>query len=197
MCFTGWRGLDSSRSSLCACTSRFVREKLDITESMIFDDEGSESGATALPKPPWSFSPVNLAGGLLSAVAAFPLRAGFARRCPSPLLWRWFREAASAQRLGGPGNKSNGFLQTLHKEERTGKSLQRPVAGVAALPVCWRLRSRGGRNNRCPPRPRLTPRLWQPQKRIRRMALTFTMWCPKRFGGSLPRDSTQRQLLRH
>src|ERR1035441_2904097 len=61
MCFTGWRGLDSSRSSLCACTSRFVREKLDITESMIFDDEGSESGATALPKPPWSFSPVNLA----------------------------------------------------------------------------------------------------------------------------------------
>ena len=84
-------------------------------------------------KPPWSFSPVNLAGGLLSAVAAFPLRAGFARRCPSPLLWRWFREAASAQRLGGPGNKSNGFLQTLHKEERTGKSLQRPVAGVAAL----------------------------------------------------------------
>src|ERR1017187_3765198 len=44
MCFTGWRGLDSSRSSLCACTSRFVREKLDITESMIFNDEGSESG---------------------------------------------------------------------------------------------------------------------------------------------------------
>src|ERR1035441_1852695 len=70
----------------------------------------------------WSFSPVNLAGGLLSAVAGFPLRAGFARRCPSPLLWRWFREAASAQRLGGPGNKSNGFLQTLHKEERDRKS---------------------------------------------------------------------------
>src|ERR1035441_9124877 len=137
MCFTGWRGLDSSRSSLCACTSRFVREKLDITESMIFDDEGSESGATALPKPPWSFSPVNLAGGLLPAVAASPRRAGFPRRCPSPLLWRWFREAASAQRLGGPGNKSNGFLQTLHKEERTGKSLQRalPALPVRDLPV--------------------------------------------------------------
>jgi hypothetical protein len=99
----------------------------------------------------WSFSPVSLAGGLLTAVAAFPLCAAFVRRCRVPLLWRWFREAASAQRLGGPGNKSNGFLQTLHKEERTGKSLQRPVAGVAALPVCWRLRSRGGRNNRCPP----------------------------------------------
>ena len=141
----------------------------------------------------WSFAPVSLAGGLLSAVAGFPLCAAFVRRSRVPLLWRWFREAASAQRLGGPGNKSNGFLQTLHKEERTGKSLQRPVAGVAALPVCWRLRSRGGRNNRCPPpRPRLTPRLWQPQKRIRRMALTFTMWCPKRFGGSLPRDSMQQ-----
>src|ERR1039458_6795984 len=55
------------------------------------------------------------------------------------------------------GNRSNGFLQTLHKEERTGKSLQRPVAGVAALPVCWRLRSRGGRNNRCPPAAQVDP----------------------------------------
>src|ERR1019366_944405 len=105
----------------------------------------------------WSFAPVSLAGGLLSAVAGFPLCAAFVRRSRVPLLWRWFREAASAQRLGGPGNKSNGFLQTLHKEERTGKSLQRPVAGVAALPVCWRLRSRGGRNNRSPPAAQVDP----------------------------------------
>ena len=138
----------------------------------------------------WSFAPVSLAGGLLSAVAGFPLCAAFVRRSRVPLLWRWFREAASAQRLGGPGNKSNGFLQTLHKEERTGKSLQRPVAGVAALPVCW-LR---------PPPLLVVPALrvlvlllpvfrrrhsWQPRKRIRRNGAYVYHVVPKAFGWKL------------
>jgi hypothetical protein len=49
----------------------------------------------------WSFAPVSLAGGLLSAVAGFPLCAAFVRRSPFPLLWRWFRETLSEHRVGG------------------------------------------------------------------------------------------------
>src|ERR1035437_3279420 len=47
----------------------------------------------------WSFAPVSLAGGLLSAVAGFPLCAAFVRRSPFPLLWRWFRETLSEHRV--------------------------------------------------------------------------------------------------
>jgi len=49
----------------------------------------------------WSFAPVSLAGGLLSAVAGFPLCAAFVRRSRFPLLWRWFRETLSEHRVGG------------------------------------------------------------------------------------------------
>jgi hypothetical protein len=46
----------------------------------------SPACATALCNAlPVLFSPVSLSGGLLSAVAGFPLRAGFTRRCPFPL----------------------------------------------------------------------------------------------------------------
>ena len=115
----------------------------------------------------WSFAPVNLAGGLLSAVAGFPLCAAFVRRCPSPLLWRRFREVWSGA-----------------------------VAGVAALPVCW-LR----------PSPLLVvPALrvlvlllpvfrrrhpGSPRREFGEMALTFTMKCPRPFGGSWPTYSMQ------
>src|ERR1035438_1865324 len=133
----------------------------------------------------WSFAPVSLAGGLLSAVAGFPLCAAFVRRSRFPLLWRWFRETLSEHRAGGRQQEQR-VSTPLPKKEKHGKSLWKPVAGVAALPVCW-LR---------PPPLLVVPALrvlvlllpvfrrrhsWQPRKRIRRNGAYVYHVVPKAF----------------
>src|ERR1035437_6909874 len=85
----------------------------------------------------WCFAPVSLAGGLLAAVAGFPLCAAFVRRSRFPLLWRWFREILSEHRVGGRQQEQRVSTPLPQKKEKHRKSLWKPVAGVAALPVCW------------------------------------------------------------
>ena len=85
----------------------------------------------------WSFAPVSLAGGLLSAVAGFPLCAAFVRRSRFPLLWRWFRETLSEHRVGGRQQEQRVSANPPQRKEKHRKSLWKPAAGVAALPVCW------------------------------------------------------------
>jgi len=84
------------------------------------------------------------------------------------------------------GNRSNGSPHPSPKKETHRKSLWKPVAGVAALPVCW-LR---------PPPLLIVPALrvlvlllpvfrrrhpWQPRKRIRRNGAYVYHGVPKAF----------------
>src|ERR1035441_5720268 len=66
------------------------------------------------------------------------------------------------------------------------RSLRRPVAAVAA-PPCVLAAAPVAQVDPTALAARQTI-----QRRIRRMALTFTVCCPKPFGGSLPRDSMQQ-----
>src|SRR5665647_560584 len=69
----------------------------------------------------WSFAPVSLAGGLLSAVAGFPLCAAFVRRSRFPLLWRWFRETLSEHRVGGRQQEQRVSTPLPPKKRKTQK----------------------------------------------------------------------------
>src|ERR1035441_6648046 len=98
---------------------------------------------------------------------------------------------------GRPATGATGLHTPPPKKEKHRKSLWKPVAGVAALPVCW-LR---------PPPLLVVPALrvlvlpllpafavvapGSLGREFGEMALTFTMCFPKPFGGSLPRDSMQ------
>src|ERR1019366_7063050 len=100
----------------------------------------------------WSFAPVSLAGGLLSAVAGFPLCAAFVRRSRFPLLWRWFREPLSEHRVGGRQQEQRVSTPLPQKKKNTERVCGSPLpalplslcAGFARRPswscllsVCW------------------------------------------------------------
>jgi hypothetical protein len=100
----------------------------------------------------WSFAPVSLAGGLLSAVAGFPLCAAFVRRSRFPLLWRWFRETLSEHRVGGRQQEQRVSTPLPQKKKNTERVCGSPLpalplslcAGFARRPswscllsVCW------------------------------------------------------------
>ena len=100
----------------------------------------------------WSFAPVSLAGGLLSAVAGFPLGATFVRRSRFPLLWRWFRETLSEHRVGGRQQEQRVSTPLPQKKKNTERVCGSPLpalplslcAGFARRPswscllsVCW------------------------------------------------------------
>src|SRR5450759_1857861 len=72
----------------------------------------------------WSFAPVSLAGGLLSAVAGFPLCAAFVRRSRFPLLWRWFRETLSEHRVGGRQQEQRVSTPLPQKRKTTKESVE-------------------------------------------------------------------------
>src|ERR1019366_7460134 len=100
----------------------------------------------------WSFAPVSLAGGLLSAVAGFPLCAAFVRRSRFPLLWRWFRETLSEHMVGGRQQEQRVSTPLPQKKKNTERVCGSPLpalplslcAGFARRPswscllsVCW------------------------------------------------------------
>jgi len=100
----------------------------------------------------WSFAPVSLAGGLLSAVAGFPLCAAFVRRSRFPLLWRWFRETLSEHRVGGRQQEQRVSTPLPQEKKNTERACGSPLpalplslcAGFARRPswscllsVCW------------------------------------------------------------
>src|SRR5665647_183194 len=100
----------------------------------------------------WSFAPVSLAGGLLSAVAGFPLCAAFVRRSRFPLLWRWSRETLSEHRVGGRQQEQRVSTPLPQKKKNTERVCGSPLpalplslcAGFARRPswscllsVCW------------------------------------------------------------
>ena len=100
----------------------------------------------------WSFAPVSLAGGLLSAVAGFPPCAAFVRRSRFPLLWRWFRETLSEHRVGGRQQEQRVSTPLPQKKKNTKRVCGSPLpalplslcAGFARRPswscllsVCW------------------------------------------------------------
>src|ERR1019366_8802691 len=95
---------------------------------------------------------------------------------------------------GRPATGATGLHTPPPRKEKHRKSLWKPVAGVAALPVCW-LR---------PPPLLVVPALrvlvlllpvfaavapGSLGREFGEMALTFTMKCPRPFGGSWPTHS--------
>ena len=113
----------------------------------------------------WSFSPVSLSGGVLSAVAGFLLCAGFFRRSP----------ATRATGLRTPPQKKK------NTDRLCGHPLPAlPVRGLPALRVLVLLLPVFRRRHS-----------WQPRKRIRRNGAYVTMKCPRPFGGSWPTYSMQ------
>src|ERR1035441_697205 len=85
----------------------------------------------------WSFAPVSLAGGLLSAVAGFPLCAAFVRPLSVPAPLASVPRGRASTQGGRPATGATGLHTPPPKKEKHRKSLWKPVAGVAALPVCW------------------------------------------------------------
>src|ERR1017187_8985624 len=85
--------------------------------------------------------------------------------------------------LGGRPVVCRCWLRCALASPAAPRSLRRPVAAVAAPPCVLA----------AAPVVQVDPTaLAARQRRIRRMALTFTVCCPKPFGGSLPRDSMQQ-----
>src|ERR1039458_4382429 len=85
--------------------------------------------------------------------------------------------------LGGRPVVCRCWLRCALASPAAPRSLRRPVAAVAAPPCVLA----------AAPVAQVDPTaLAARQRRIRRMALTFTVCCPKPFGGSLPRDSMQQ-----
>src|ERR1017187_363413 len=82
------------------------------------------------------FSPVSLSGGLLSAVAGFPLRAGFPRRCPFPLSGAaGSYHLASTQkqhRRHTPATRVTGLRTPSQKKKNTGRVVGDPLPALRA-----------------------------------------------------------------
>src|ERR1035437_10995460 len=85
----------------------------------------------------WSFAPVSLASGLRCAVAGFPLWAAFVRPLSVPAPLASVPRGRSSTQGGRPATGATGLHTPPPKKEKHRKSLWKPVAGVAALPVCW------------------------------------------------------------
>src|ERR1035437_1456543 len=138
----------------------------------------------------WSFAPVSLAGGLLSAVAGFPLCAAFVRRSRFPLLWRWFRETLSEHEVGGREQEQRVSTPSPQKRKTQKESVEARcrrcrspcvLASPAAPPgracsPCVGVAAAAGIRRRRP---------WQPRKRIRRNGAYVYHVVPKAFGWKL------------
>ena len=126
----------------------------------------AELGRTAPP----AVAPRHWCGDAGTSAAAPTVSQRSQRRCPFPLLWHWFREALSAHRVEAPATKATGLRRLLPKTKKQKESTKTRCRHCRAL-VCWLL----------VPWPRLTPRLWQLQKRIRRNGAHVHHGVPKAF----------------
>src|ERR1019366_6392754 len=100
----------------------------------------------------WSFAPVSLAGGLLSAVAGFPLCAAFVRPLSVPAPLASVPRGRASTQGGRPATGATGFCKPSTKKKELGRVYKDPLPALPLSLCAGVFGPEAGETTAAPPR---------------------------------------------